>query len=170
MITIAAHPQQRAVLARSAPITLGPIDTSPRTARASARAQLSAWGRAELAADVEEIVSELVTNAVKASERDGTAVALRMILTSVSVVVEVFDRAPGVPVAYSPGAEAESGRGLQIVAALAARWGWSPAGNAKGSGIRSRPASMSATHRAISIRGVKTAWWVRQGREWTSGA
>jgi hypothetical protein len=47
MISPASH-----VLARSHPLTLGPIDSSPRTARASARAQLSEWGRPELANDV----------------------------------------------------------------------------------------------------------------------
>jgi hypothetical protein len=126
MISPASH-----VLARSHPLTLGPIDSSPRTARASARAQLSEWGRPELANDVEEIVSELITNAVKASERDATPVALRLLLTSASVVVEVFDSAPGVPVVYEPGPGAESGRGLQIVAALSIGWGWSPTANGK---------------------------------------
>jgi anti-sigma regulatory factor (Ser/Thr protein kinase) len=119
------------VLARSAPLTLGAIDSSPRTARSSARAQLAQWGRPELSDDVEEIVSELTTNAVQASEQAGTAVVVRLILTTVSVAVEVYDRAPGVPVACAPGPGAESGRGLQIVAALAADWGWGPTANGK---------------------------------------
>jgi serine/threonine-protein kinase RsbW len=109
----------------------GPIDSSPGTARVSARAQLAAWGRSDLAEDVEEIVSELVTNAVNASERDATPIALRLVLTTASVAVEVFDSAPGVPVAYAPPEGAESGRGLQIVAALARDWGWSPTSNGK---------------------------------------
>jgi len=100
IITPASH-----VIARSSPITLGPIDTSPGTARASARAQLSAWGRDELADDLEIVVSELMSNAVAASEPGGTPVALRMVLTTASVLVEVWDCAPGVPAPRAPHAE-----------------------------------------------------------------
>jgi hypothetical protein len=79
------QPGQRRVLARSAILTLGPIVTSPRTARVSAMAQLSQWGRGHLADDTAAI----------ASMPAGTPVGLGMILTDSSVVVEVFDRAPG---------------------------------------------------------------------------
>lgn len=119
-----ARPAQTRVLARSAPITLGPYDSSPGTARVSARAQLQAWGRGRLADDADLIVSELVTNAVKASEAAGSPVAVRLVLTNASVVVQVLDCAPGLPVRYEPGAEAECGRGLQLVAALSSDWGW----------------------------------------------
>ena len=121
MITSPSH-----VLARSKPLVLGCIDTSPRTARASAVAQLAQWGRAELADDLAEIVSELTTNAVQASEPGGTAVVVSLILTSASVAVEVHDRAPGFPVLREPGPGAESGRGLRIVAELSRDWGWLP--------------------------------------------
>jgi anti-sigma regulatory factor (Ser/Thr protein kinase) len=120
-----------AVLARSAALILGPIDSSPRTARASARAWLAQWGRADLSVDVETVVSELVTNAVRASGQGGTAVTVLLVLTSLSVAVEVFDRAPGVPVRREPGQGAESGRGLALVAALSADWGWTPARGGK---------------------------------------
>lgn len=93
----AVQPGQRRVLARSAILTLGPIGTSPRTARVSAIAQLSQWGRRHLADDTAAIVAELVANAVAASVPSGTPVGLGMILTDSSVVVEVFDRAPGEP-------------------------------------------------------------------------
>lgn len=131
MIISPAHPDQRRVLATSSPITLGPYDSSPRTARASARAQLSQWGRPELGDDLEAVVSELVTNAVHASESTATPVAVRLVLTSASLFVEVFDSAPGVPVAAAAGAESECGRGLRIVAALARDWGWTPTANGK---------------------------------------
>ena len=48
------------------------------------------WGRADLSDDTESIVAELVANAVQASERDATPVALRLFLAAASVVVEVF--------------------------------------------------------------------------------
>jgi anti-sigma regulatory factor (Ser/Thr protein kinase) len=119
------------VLARSAPLALGPYDSSPRTARASARTWLAQWGRADLSADVETIVSELTTNAVRASERAGTPVVVLLVLTSRSVAVEVLDSGPGVPVRREPGPGAESGRGLALVAALSADWGWTPARGGK---------------------------------------
>jgi anti-sigma regulatory factor (Ser/Thr protein kinase) len=130
MIFSAAQ-DQRAVLARSVPLRLGPIDTSPGTARASARAQLAAWGRPDLAADAEAVVSELVANAVQASKRGATPVGLRLILTTRSVFAEVLDYAPGVPTFREAGTEAESGRGLHLVAALSADWGWTPASGGK---------------------------------------
>jgi anti-sigma regulatory factor (Ser/Thr protein kinase) len=41
------------------------------------------------------------------------------------VRVEVTDRGgPGVPELQPAGGDAEGGRGLQLVAGLAARWGW----------------------------------------------
>jgi anti-sigma regulatory factor (Ser/Thr protein kinase) len=128
---LSAAQDQRAVLARTTPLNLGPIDTSPGTARASARAQLSAWGRADLAADAEVVVSELVTNAVRASERAGSPVALRLILTTRSVFIEVLDYAPGVPSPREADPAAESGRGLLVVASIARGWGWTPAQNGK---------------------------------------
>jgi anti-sigma regulatory factor (Ser/Thr protein kinase) len=106
---------------------LGPYGDSPRTARVSARAQLSQWGRGDLAYETEMITSELVTNAVQASEKAGSPVAVRMILTLDSVVVEVLDHAPGYPARRDPGHEEASGRGLNIVADLSLRWGWYPA-------------------------------------------
>jgi signal transduction histidine kinase len=128
---LSAAQDQRAVLARTAPLNLGPIPTSPRTARASARAQVSAWGRPDLAGDVEQIVSELTANAVQASRAAGSPLALRMILTTASVIVEVLDYAPGVPAPRQPDGESESGRGLLLVSAIARDWGWTPAQNGK---------------------------------------
>jgi len=118
-------------LARSAPLWLGAYDSSPRTARASARAWLSQWGRADLSDDTESVVAELVANAVRASERHATPVALRLVLAAASVVVEVFDTAPGLPAPREAHHAAESGRGLHLVAALSRDWGWTPARGGK---------------------------------------
>jgi anti-sigma regulatory factor (Ser/Thr protein kinase) len=128
---IPAPLDRRAVLARSAPLWLGAYDSSPRTARASARAWLSQWGRADLSADTESVVAELVANAVRASERDATPAALRLVLAVGSVVVEVFDTAPGLPAPREADYAAESGRGLHVVAALSREWGWAPARGGK---------------------------------------
>lgn len=127
----AARLDHQTIRARSAPLWLGAYDSSPRTARASARAWLSQWGRSDLADDTETVVAELVANAVRASERAGTPVALRLIMAPGSVVVEVFDNAPGMPALREADHVAESGRGLHLVAAISARWGWSPARSGK---------------------------------------
>jgi hypothetical protein len=87
-------------------------------------AQLSQWGRGHLADDTAAIVAELVANAIAASMPAGTPVGFGMILTDSSVVVEVFDRAPGEPAPGTATPEAESGRGLHMVAALSRQWGW----------------------------------------------
>lgn len=121
-----AHSDHRRVLARGTILTLGPYDSSPRTARVSARAQMSEWGRTELADDVEAIVAELVTNAVRASEWPGTPIGFRLVLTATSVIVQVYDQASGVPSPPAAGEDAESGRGLLLVAALSREWGWTP--------------------------------------------
>src|ERR1017187_5363718 len=74
MIITAAQHDQRRVLARSALLTLGPIDSSPGTARVAAMAQLSQWGRGHLSDDTASVVAELVANAVAASVPAGTPV------------------------------------------------------------------------------------------------
>jgi anti-sigma regulatory factor (Ser/Thr protein kinase) len=128
---LSAAQDQRSVLATTTPIQLGAISTSPRTARASAVAALREWGRADLADAAGAIISELVTNAVQASQRAATPIALRLVLTTASVIVEVLDYAPDVPTPRQPDGESESGRGLALVAALAADLGWNPTGTGK---------------------------------------
>lgn len=123
----AVRQDQTFMIAKSAPLWLGAIDTSPGTARASARAQLAAWGRADLIDDVEAITSELIANAVEASEQGGTAVGMRLVLTADALVIEIYDQAPGEPSPRPTGPDSESGRGLAIVDSISDRWGWSPA-------------------------------------------
>jgi anti-sigma regulatory factor (Ser/Thr protein kinase) len=131
MTRSAAHPGHLSEITRSVPIWLGPYPTAPGTARASVRAQISEWGRADLADDAELIVSELVTNAAIASARDISPVAVRLVMVSGFLVIEVLDQAPGVPVLRPADYAAETGRGLHLVASLAAHWGWRPQGSGK---------------------------------------
>jgi anti-sigma regulatory factor (Ser/Thr protein kinase) len=131
MLTTEAQRNPRFVLAKSAPITLGAIDSSPGTARVSARAWLATWSLAHMADVLEIIVSELVTNAVRASERSGAPVGFRLVLTSSSVVVEVFDHAPGEPEPKTADTASEAGRGLHMVSALSRTWGWTYIDNGK---------------------------------------
>ena len=73
------------------------------------------------------LVSELFGNSVRhsASGAAGGRVTVAVTAGEGLVRVEVTDRGgPGVPRLRPAGGDAESGRGLELVAALAARWGW----------------------------------------------
>ena len=72
------------------------------------------------------LVSELFTNAVKyGSRREGSRVRLLVAVTDTHVRVEIGDRGRGFAEGETsmPDAEAESGRGLAFLDALADRWG-----------------------------------------------
>jgi anti-sigma regulatory factor (Ser/Thr protein kinase) len=116
---------------------LGALASASGVARAYARSALRLWHMGHLADDAETIVGELVANAVNASTGtdnsplyiEGQMMVVRVCLFTDGTVlrVEVWDQAGGVPA--KPGAaggEAESGRGLSMVDALAASWGWYP--------------------------------------------
>jgi anti-sigma regulatory factor (Ser/Thr protein kinase) len=73
------------------------------------------------------LVSELFGNSVRhsGSAASGQTVTVAVQASSCLVRVEVTDRSgPGVPRLCSPGGDGEGGRGLELVARLAARWGW----------------------------------------------
>ncbi|WP_182880939.1 ATP-binding protein [Microbispora sp. H10949] len=118
----------------------GSVATAPRRARAFVRCQLRGWQLGHLADTAELVVSELVTNAVRATDAVVSPpvassmfpVALRTVALRVreapgprSLFIEVWDGSEHEPV---PGGDAggepgESGRGLVLVGSLARRWG-----------------------------------------------
>jgi anti-sigma regulatory factor (Ser/Thr protein kinase) len=96
-----------------------------RVARAFAVGVLGPWHpRGD---DAALLVSELFGNSVRHS-RSGAAGGTVTVAVSAGdglVRVEVTDRSgPEVPELDAAGRDAEGGRGLQMVAGLAARWGW----------------------------------------------
>jgi serine/threonine-protein kinase RsbW len=100
-------------------------------ARRHARAAVRAWGWADdLAADCETVVSELVTNAVRAARAavGPGRVRLRVTDCRTGMAVQVWDPGDEMPCPAPPGRpdDALGGRGLLIVAALAARHGTRP--------------------------------------------
>lgn len=107
-----------------------------RTARHFVRELLACWGLEALADDAELIVDELVVNAVLHGTRSGpgrpgpgsglTVLRLCMLRRAGEVMVAVIDPGNETPVPRQPDWGGESGRGLQIVAALSHVWGWSP--------------------------------------------
>jgi anti-sigma regulatory factor (Ser/Thr protein kinase) len=73
------------------------------------------------------LVSEIFGNSVRhsGSGAPGGTVTVAVRAGDGVVRVEVTDRAgPGTPELRPAGRDAEGGRGLQLVAGLAARWGW----------------------------------------------
>jgi len=68
----------------------------------------------------EVIVSELITNALKAA---CSRTELHLSVFEDRVRIEVHDDAPGEPNVQNPSAEDINGRGLLIVSTLASAWG-----------------------------------------------
>lgn len=112
-------------------LELGALPTAVPCARLHVRYLLQEWGIGERAPDIELLVSEIVTNAVKATAgRQQAAVRLRLSSDKRGVLVEVWDADPQPPAPRHPGqdgtpdSQEEGGRGLFLVAALSTRWGW----------------------------------------------
>ncbi len=119
-------------------LTLGALPGAVPCARLHARQVVWEWGLADLADNVELLVSELVTNAVRASADAAQSrrrrfrvglmqVELHLACDRRSVLVQVQDSSPGTPARAEADAEADldgnSGRGLLLVEHLSARWG-----------------------------------------------
>ncbi|MFD5033872.1 ATP-binding protein [Streptomyces sp. NPDC058405] len=95
---------------------------SAATARRLTDAAISCWGLEELAEDAALIVSELVANAVRHARRESIRVVVeRTAVRTVRVAVADFSQAR--PEVREAGDGDEDGRGLFLVAALAADWG-----------------------------------------------
>ena len=103
---------------------LGAVVTAPACARDHARQVLSDWQLGHLASDAALLVTELMTNAVNASRRDGTPVCLRLLADSQQLIIEVWDRSPAQPELREVACWDEDGRGLCVVRSLSRRWGW----------------------------------------------
>jgi anti-sigma regulatory factor (Ser/Thr protein kinase) len=95
---------------------------SARHARAAVRRALAAWRMDRLSGDAELLASELVANA--AEHGDGKPISLAMRRHAEpggrpGITCEVTDTSPAMPRRSEPGPDAERGRGLALVAALA---------------------------------------------------
>jgi serine phosphatase RsbU (regulator of sigma subunit) len=90
-------------------------------ARALTRQQLTGWGLDALSDLAELLVSELVTNAVRAATRP---VVLRMMRVG-KLLVEVSDDDHNLPLLRRAECDDEDGRGLALVSNLSHRWGTS---------------------------------------------
>jgi anti-sigma regulatory factor (Ser/Thr protein kinase) len=103
-----------------------------RAAREFTGQILRGWGLLVLADDAAVIVSELVTNALMHGGGDGAArgdVELILWRRSGQVLCAVTDPGTGAPVLVQPDPFGEAGRGLYVVQALSATWGWTRLGD-----------------------------------------
>jgi anti-sigma regulatory factor (Ser/Thr protein kinase) len=100
-------------------------------ARLHARSMALEWGLGHLADTAELLTSELMTNAVQASERLKIRADLAIVpvvnlwlaADGISLVVHVWDASDEMPVLKNFTAVDEGGRGLMLVEALGKEWG-----------------------------------------------
>jgi hypothetical protein len=103
-----AVPPRAAWIVQSVLVIAALPSATPR-ARLHARTIAREWGLGELADTIELVVSELVTNSIKASLENS-----------------------GLPEPTQASLDDESGRGLMLVDTLAERWGWDLPGSGRG--------------------------------------
>jgi anti-sigma regulatory factor (Ser/Thr protein kinase) len=129
MATTAAQASPRLIA-----LVLPGIPGSVPVARWYVRAVLGSCGLGEYADHAEIIISELVANAVQhACDNDTTTigVTLTRAASTAALTVAVSDSSPDAPIMRGGPPGSEQGRGLQIVAALSAHWGWRREGGGK---------------------------------------
>jgi Histidine kinase-like ATPase domain len=93
-------------------------------------ATLRWWGVAERCDDIATVVSELLTNALRhalpasGGTRAGWPVQLGLLQPGDCVVCAVADPSQAAPAPRQPEYFSETGRGLQVIAALSDQWGY----------------------------------------------
>ncbi|MBJ6640215.1 ATP-binding protein [Streptomyces sp. DHE7-1] len=102
-----------------------------RTARGAVRGQLRGWDLDCVADLAALLVSELVTNSLRHATGPIGVRLVRPARLGGTLLVEVSDPLPDPPRERVAQPEDESGRGLQLVAGAARRWGTRPGGGGK---------------------------------------
>jgi hypothetical protein len=134
--TVREDPARPAQWPLQSRLELGALPGAVPCARLHARLVLTEWGQAALADSVELIVSELMTNALRACSDPVTGgpgydaegrqppLGLRLASDRQQVLVEVWDGATAPPVPGQVSPDGETGRGLLMVEAVSSRWGY----------------------------------------------
>ena len=135
-LPIRTHRQRPGPVILDRSLVLGAYDTAPADARATLRECLSQWQLGHLQDDAEQILSELVANAVTASREAAppdeapAAITVKIAMEHDELRLQAWDPDPLPPPRdYTPGAWDENGRGLLIVSTLAHHWGTRPGTN-----------------------------------------
>lgn len=121
MGTVAAR---RSARSRRRPVkqTFDAQQDSAGAARRLVRQTLFAWDRVKRLDDAEQVVAELVANALEGGPY--TVIISHDVCTN-AIHIAVHDNRPGVPVPQDPDDDSVSGRGLLIIKTLADEWGFS---------------------------------------------
>jgi anti-sigma regulatory factor (Ser/Thr protein kinase) len=87
------------------------------------------WGLTGLSEDTELLVSELVTNALRATQamEQMSPIRLWVLSDKSQILIMVWDGNQRPPVRIEVTEDTEGGRGLLLVETLSERWGWYPA-------------------------------------------
>jgi anti-sigma regulatory factor (Ser/Thr protein kinase) len=114
------------------------LGLAANAAREFSTSTLLGWGLPVLADDAAVVVSELVSNAIRhgVSGQDGVSgrngrIELILWRRPGHVICAVTDPGVGTPVLADPDPLAEDGRGLRVVEALSASWGWTTLGGCR---------------------------------------
>jgi DNA-binding NarL/FixJ family response regulator len=94
--------------------------TSVATARRFVSQQVTDWQAQQILADAVLVTSELTTNAITHA---GSSCRIRLSLTPAALRIDVIDVGSGTPEPQLADLTSEHGRGLGMVAAVAAAWG-----------------------------------------------
>jgi hypothetical protein len=111
---------------------LPPLPASAGRAREFTKLTLDDWGMAAHRDMAELVVCELVTNALRHGLPSGTwtpedrPIGLTLLRRNAELMCMVTDPGSAGPVRVDVSASAESGRGLRVVEACSAAWGWQP--------------------------------------------
>jgi anti-sigma regulatory factor (Ser/Thr protein kinase) len=120
----------------STQLTLAALPAAVPCARLHAKQIAREWGFSALAEAVELLVSELITNAIKAAQALGPGnahseypaelpcVGLRLSSDGRCLLMEVQDDNPQLPIPAQPHRDDTSGRGLLLVEVLSDRWSY----------------------------------------------
>jgi anti-sigma regulatory factor (Ser/Thr protein kinase) len=110
-------------------LVIGALPGAVPCARLHVRQVLWEWKLTEPSEDVELLVSELVTNALRVTQAMEQASPIRLWVLSDKrqILIMVWDGNQRPPVRIEATDEAEGGRGLLLVETLSEQWGWYPA-------------------------------------------
>jgi histidine kinase-like protein len=124
----AAVPSAAGEHQRIAARVLGPELESCKAARDFTRATLHAWDLDMVLMDAAVVASELVTNALRhgMNGQEHSQAELIWWWQASHLLCVVIDPSTEPPVRRLASPAAQSGRGLQVVQAIASAWGWTP--------------------------------------------